>query len=383
MKKDIKYIGFYNAPNSSKTERSGALSAINKMNYICDSLSKIGYKVSIISPSWIIDDTKSASFEKGYVNNIDSNKKIIFFPSYHSSIKVLNKFKIFLSLGYLMFYLLFKTKTKEKVLVYHSPWLALPLLIAKKIKKLEIVLEVEEIYNKVWNLNKILTNWENLLFNISDSYVVVTNDLANLLPNKNKILLYGVYKIENNKTDLKFKDNKKHVVFAGAIEETRGGAFQFVECIPYLKENIVLHILGYGNEEDINKLLERIKLMNKQAQREVCIYEGVKKGIEFSNFLHVCDIGVNPQYVGDYMSGAFPSKILTYLCHNLLVISTPIESIQNSPFNRNISFTKNDNPECIAEVINESIYLNKPNNTDIIKKLDEEFIKNLETILKK
>ena len=55
--KNIKYIGFYDLLDS-KCKRSGSLVAINKMNYIANSISNLGVNVSIISPAWILEENK-------------------------------------------------------------------------------------------------------------------------------------------------------------------------------------------------------------------------------------------------------------------------------------------------------------------------------------
>ena len=60
--KEIKYIGFYNPPYS-KTKRAGALSAINKMDYIATAIHEAGFEVHLVSPSWMGTEPENPYFE--------------------------------------------------------------------------------------------------------------------------------------------------------------------------------------------------------------------------------------------------------------------------------------------------------------------------------
>lgn len=51
FKKTIKYIGFYDSSEFIDEKRSISLAAVNKMDYISESIVKAGYNVQIISPS--------------------------------------------------------------------------------------------------------------------------------------------------------------------------------------------------------------------------------------------------------------------------------------------------------------------------------------------
>jgi hypothetical protein len=145
MKKEIKYIGFYDLINSKYT-RVSALSAISKMNYVAEAINDAGYNVKIISPSWYTNKSFDAPYtsSKSYV--LDISKKLLFSPSFGTKGKLAEKVKIIISLVWLFFWLLKHSKEGEKILVYHSPWLALPVILASKIRRFIIILEIEELY---------------------------------------------------------------------------------------------------------------------------------------------------------------------------------------------------------------------------------------------
>ena len=47
----MKYVAFYDTPENKAEGRSYQLSAVNKINYICTVLNRLGHHVEIISPS--------------------------------------------------------------------------------------------------------------------------------------------------------------------------------------------------------------------------------------------------------------------------------------------------------------------------------------------
>jgi len=381
IEKEIKYIGFYNIENA-KVKRVCSLAATNKMDYICDSLNKAGYKVHIVSPSWLSDDVNRVKFIETSTIQLSDTKKVTLAPSFSTSKKITGYFKVFFSLCWLFYWLLINVNKNEKILVYHAPWLSLPVLCAKKIKAFHLILEVEEIYHKVWNTNTLHKKFEDELIKNSDSYIVVSDILYNLLPNKEKIILYGSYNLPKLNIK-KITNHKINIVYAGTIEKIKGGAFNVVKCIKYLTNNYTIYILGYGNMKQTLELKKLIKSENTLVGRKACLYLGVKTGKDYSSVLSKCQIGVNPQQQGDYMETAFPSKIISYLAHNLSVVSTRISSIEKSKIREYITFTIDDSPEEIANAIQSIEVMESHDYSNIILKLDDEFVTNISKLLKK
>ncbi|MCX8531517.1 hypothetical protein [Chryseobacterium luquanense] len=372
MQREIKYIGFYESP-FGKSKRNQALSATNKMDYIASSLNASGMAVHLISPSWMIDHSGTCFLEKTKTDHLSSWKKITVVSSWRTNTKIGDYLKIFWSLIWLFFFLIKNVKKDEKILVYHSPWLSLPIILAKKIKRFQLILEVEEIYGNVWQIKKILQKCEQVIIKESDYFIAVSDILAEILGSRVRAVLYGNYflpKAENIQ-----KDNSKiNVVFAGAIENTRGGAYKALECAALLPENYVVHILGSGDKNDVDSLIKHADLINSRLNRKACYYHGVLIGKEYDDFLFKCHIAINPQNEGAYMNTAFPSKVISYLCHDLKVVSTKILSIEKSKLSHFITFSKDDSSYNIVQAIlsidNSKIYDFKSS----IEKLNEDFI---------
>jgi len=379
MKNDIKYIGFYDVPDS-KCDRICGLAAANKMNYVCDVLNRIGYNVNIISPSWMGRNSE-VKFEKGKTVEIHSGLKVTFCPSWMTHNKVTGSIKILFSLVWLLYYLLVNANKDEKILAYHTPWISLPIRLAKLIKRFKLVLEIEEIYSDVWNSFKMFRKTEMKLINAADAYILVSDVLKSRLNlnNKNSIVLYGSY-IPVRKQMNRDSENI-NLVYAGSVDTTKAGAFNAVKAMQYLPDYYKLYIIGDGSKENLSKLESLIKEVNAACKREACVYNGILHGEEYSDYLLKCDIALNPQHVGDYMVTAFPSKVLSYLSHNLRVVSTEIESIKKSSVSEYIVYAKSDNPRDFAEAIL-SVNLNTSYScVSVIEKLDSEFLNSIKSIL--
>lgn len=380
-RKKIKYIGFYDT-GESQTDRVCNLAATNKMNYIADTLVEAGYDVQFISPSWMGDQTK-VTFELQKTLKIDRHKSVTYCPSWKTRSKFMRNIKILCALIWLFIYLLVTTKKDEKVLAYHVQWISLPVRLAKSIRKFDLVLEVEEIYSDVWKDGLSMKGAELQLIDSANYYIFVSDMLKEKL-NKHSsesIVLYGSYCRNKIKKNTEENHSPVKIVYAGSVERLKGGAFNAVSTMKYLPTKYRLYVLGHGSENNIKNLKSLIKEINSQKNYQTVTYLGTLHGDEYSKILTECDIAINPQNVGDYMNTAFPSKVISYLAHNLRVVTTRIVSIEKSSVADLVTFSDNDNPKTIAKAI-ESISLEtKYDSSKAIEKLHKEFSKSLQRLL--
>lgn len=372
----IKYIGFYNH-NSSIINRTCALSAVNKMDYVISSLNEIGYGVDIISPSWLVS-TEKTFFKKEERVSL-ANNNYVYAPSFNTKYKILSYFTIVLSWIWLFFYLVFKTQKNEKILVYHSIWLLVPLIFIRLFKKLDIILEVEEIYSDVNSLHRKFKKTELNFIRSSNSFLFSTDLLEKKLNLKNKpsIILYGNYQVfpKLNKPN---NDNKIHLLYAGIIDFDKRGAFNAVEAMRFLDEKYILHIIGFG---EIEELKEKIRMVNSLSKAMI-FYDGLKTGDDFVSYAQKCHIGLSTQKMeGEYLDTSFPSKILTYLGLGLNVVSCNIRCVEVSAISELVSFYNVDKPEDISKSIQEADLKSSQEIIESLMFLNTEFKKLLNKIL--
>ena len=382
-KREIIYLGFYEIPQYG-VKRYSVQSSIQKMNYFADAMVRVGYKVHIISTAWLVHSDCFFKFDTKKSIQISENIKVTYCPGIKSKVNYFRFINRYLCKIWLLVWLIINTRRQSALLVYHSLYYTKLLKIAKSIRKFKLVLEVEEIYTKVWNAYSRYHLKEMRFFETPDSFITVSDIMANTLGKKTQAVIYGSY-IINNKSKVKNLglNHFINIVYAGSIDSTKGGAINAVLTAEHLPENYIMHILGTGTSNHIHQIKTEIQRINKKKKKEICIYQGLKTGKALDAFMNKCQIALNPQHTGKYMDTAFPSKIVFYLSHHLTVVSTKIKSIENSPFVSLIEFSRDSKPESISEAIINARRIDPLLINNLFRKLDNEFVDKLKRIFNK
>ena len=343
----MKYICEFYIPVPNDEGRYYALSACDKATYVHSVLNRLGYDIEIISPSYAKKTSKTRT------DCINEHVRVTsgFSLGWHGNItKTLSRISAML---WLLKFFIVDCKRYEKIMIYHGVQNAPIFIIAKFFKKFHYILEVEEIYSEL--MQNTGFNWRGLLekkmFQISDSFVFASSQLENVCNYSSKpySIVTGSY-IPAPKLSEQYSDGKMHIVYAGLIEKDKV-AFKSVRIGKYLTSNYQIHIIGYGNDEDIKALNDLIDIINQQAK---CVvkYDGLKRGIEYSKYLQQCHIGICPlSKSASYQNACFPSKITSYLCNGLLVATTENAVLKSSVYKNSLLFVKDDDPQSFAIAI--------------------------------
>lgn len=372
--KTIKYIGFYDISGLNQN-RNAQLSAINKMNYIINVLNECDYSVKIISPAW----SKGKKI-KSLKYMIDNNEYIM-----PASLKNAGLFKVInhiYSMIWLFVYLFFNCKKNEQVIVYHSLYLMFIVTLIKKLKKIRIILEVEEIYSDVICASEKFKKRELNFINHSDKYIWVSNMLRKTFDKNNckYCVINGTYKTEKQITK-KYNDGKIHLVYSGIIDYTKG-AFNAIKLSEYLNEKYIIHIIGYGNRKIIEELNDEINKANKK-NKCIVIYDGIKKDKEYIEYIQKCDVGLSIQDNNtNYNLTSFPSKILAYLSNGLRVVCVDLPAIKDSDIKDILYFYDGNSIKNISNVIKGIDYIQKYDSRELINKLNVNTKENIKELLR-
>jgi hypothetical protein len=375
----VKYIGFY-INDINNITRNGSIAASNKMDYITSAINELGYKVEIISPSWFAD--KSRLYSKSYKFDSSDTKSIVFAPSFIANNKLTRYLRTLLSKLWLLKYILLNSKEDEDIIVYHSLALINTIKIAKMIKKFNLILETNEIYSDVIKYPNYIVKNEYRIFKEADKFIFSTellNKKLNIL-NKPYAINHGTYFVEKDR-GLRFQDGRIHVVYAGIIDSQKGGAITAAVAAQYLDSNYHLHIIGFGNENNICELNDLISNISKKTECTLS-YDGLLKGEEYITFLQKCHIGLSTQTsIGSYNETSFPSKVLSYLSNGLRVVSIRIKAIDQSKISDIIYFYNQDAPEEVANAIKDIDISESYNSKEKISELHTLFLRDLENLM--
>ena len=305
----------------------------------------------------------------------DNKRSVRYFSTFGFGSKVLNYLKRKYSLFQLKKYLLKNVNDGDVIIVYHSCSFYKMIKSLKRKKKVTIILEVEEIYGNVVK-NKQSKN-EYKIFDLVDKFIFITDLLKDKINKDNKeyCISHGTYKVEE-KINSK-KDNKIHIVYSGIIDKLKKGAFMACEISNYLSDKYVVHIIGFGKDSDIKELKDMIEESNKKNKCKI-VFDGLKMGSEFVEYIQKCDIGLSTQDpAAEYNATSFPSKILSYMANGLRVVSIKIPAIETSKVGKCIYYYEKNDP---CEIANTIMKIKTNDNYDsrvIISKLDKEFGKDI------
>lgn len=303
---------------------------------------------------------------------------VTYFRSFRGSNRICRLVNKIYVLAQLFFYIFRRINHRDYLIVYHSPRYMRLVQILKKVIGFYLLLEVEEIYGDVLK-NKRLKDREIRYFKTADSYIFSTDLLEGLVNSKNKpsTVIYGVYEVCN--LSARKNSTEVHLVYSGTFAEGKG-AMRAVEAMPYLPNEYVLHLAGYGTDREIDALKSKISSL-RPSVRDRIVYEGMLIGRDYDHLLSTCDIGLCTQdQDATYALTSFPSKVLNYLNHGLSVVATDIPPLRCSGVASCLQFYKGDNPANVACAIN-SVRINRSKNNEVICHLDRRFAEDFGRIL--
>lgn len=380
--KKIFYLGYYDLPDG---KTNVVLAATNKMSYIINVLAESGYTVEVVSAS----ASKRGERYTGGTRQVRENVSLTTFDSHtckNGFARVVNR-RIFLSR--LKRYLKNQITAGDTVLIYHSlGYYKLYKWLVERLKA-NVILEVEEIYTDVGKIRFVTSEKEERSLSYANAYIFPTQLLDEKINKTHKptVIIHGTYGVEADKK-CKFDDEKIHVqnkriihcVYAGTFDPRKGGAAA-AAAAAYLPDSYHIHILGFGSDEEVQKMKALITEISKSSKAKVT-YDGLLSGEEYIRFIQSCDIGLSTQNPdAEFNSTSFPSKILSYMANGLRVVSIKIPAIEKSAVGNYMYYYNNQTPEEIAEAI-KSVDLNDNyNGREIIAGLDKQFIESIKRIL--
>ena len=255
-----------------------------------------------------------------------------------------------------------------------------------KLKKARFILEVEEIY--ACSADGIQNYYQKEIKNILKfKYFIFVNDFLpqHLNVESDKyIVVYGSYRVAIKEV-APFEDDKIHVLYAGAIETLNKGAFTAIEVANYLPDNYKMHILGKGLDCDVQAANNRIQEINNRLGVDKVRYEGFYSGEALDNFMCKCQIGIGTYKIKDnYSNFNFPSKLLSYMCHNLKVVTGRSTCYERAEIAKDWFLYDTDEYATIARAIveaGESRYA--ADSSLLIQQLDVRLVTSFENMFKK
>ena len=366
--------GYGNADSS----RRAALSGIHKSQYISRLLHDIGVQWTSVAVSFSCGQKGKKAMEcRG-----EFGEQVIISPMLPYRTKMGQIIAKVYQRAWLCLFFLTRIQEDDVVVVYHALNKLIPLWVLRKVKKTSVILEVEEIYGAISPaMSSVKKKIERAVIQLADGYIFPNQSLFDYIDDKTKpfCVVEGNISLQK-KVTAPPEDGQIHVVYAGILNHDKGAAIitKIAEC---LSEKYVVHVIGHGEPQEIERLSKDIDAYNAHCKNAASvIYDGEKKGDDFVAYLQRCHVGLCPQIVTEnYNDASFPSKISTYLANGLRVVATDTRAIRESRLSELIEVAPYE-PKAIAKAI-EGIDFSAPLRADeVLSKVRAEQLKEMKTV---
>lgn len=371
MAQAIYYLAFY-CDRESLNNREYPKSAQTKIDYIISALNRCGVKTTVLSASGAIENIHRPAEKK----ILSSMASVEYCSSIGKTKGVLRAFDIVMVLIQLLLKLL-SLKMNDTLVIYHSPRFMSIVRVAKLLKKFSLIIEAEEIYGEIFD-NASLSKRELKFFSLADAFIFSTNNLNSLVNrfHRPSVVVHGAYTDNASITNAHRNNDAIHLVYSGTFAQGKG-ASRAIDAMMHLPKHYILHIAGYGTDEEESQICKQIQALSPDV-RERIVFEGMLLGKEFDDLLNRCEIGLCTQDANaSYTLSSFPSKVITYLNHALSVVAIRIPTLINSDVSDIVHFYDEDSPESVAKAV---LSIGKPDRTKIEGKLavlDDLFVNQL------
>lgn len=381
--KRIKYIAAFDIEANKGENRVNVLSSANKINYIITVLNQLGYGVDMISFSHTLNKKCYA----GKTIKWGENNTIKLFPTTWRGgalLKIVNLIVLYTSL---FFYVLTHVRKNDTVIMYHS-YSILWLNVLFMFKKIHLIEECEEIYGDIFG-KKWMSALEHNLLTKAESYIYPTELLNSIVNIKQKpyLVVHGSYKdvgaqffSDSKKEVVYFDPNLYHVAYTGILDPKKG-CMDVVKAAEYLDESYYIHILGFGDVEEIDMINQMIKKLELKTKCKMS-FDGLRKGQEYTNYLSHLNLGIcTLDTERQFINTQFPSKIISYMTAGVPVLCSAAKSIMTCDVSSAITFYKGNTPKDIAEGIEHARQKSAINTQKLLEDCDAKFKKELNNLI--
>lgn len=282
---------------------------------------------SIKSPITLVSmaTPEKKGFFKGYKDKLGSID-VIYLKGFQINLFI----NLLIYFIYIALFLVRHVKKNDKIILYNlTPKQALPILLMKKIIGYELILELEELYShKRYSFlkNRLNIFVEFFGFRIPDKFIVVSSYLTKFIPkSKEYIVNFGYPSNKEITKSNSSNDNGVTILYSGRLD-VEGGIEDLLEALEYIDFECNIIITGKG---PLAEKVSNIKIKNSLIKFK---YYGFVDDLHYAEILNESSICLNPiKITNRFDNASFPSKVLTYLSHGKIVVSTNFYALKDLP----------------------------------------------------
>lgn len=380
----IEYIAQYFDRNSSVKDRIFSPAGVAKMDYYLYVLKELGYNTLIYSTC--ATNKNGIQRAKHSVNKL--GQQIHYRSSFGSNLRPQIRYLDLIFGRILLFlHLLFSRDIKNTIFIVYHERLYTPIIrLASKFRKLNIIMDVEELYSVAANSKPIKIQKEIRSLNfVHARYIFPTHRLREIIIQSLNIN-YNAFAICSGNylppPGLKIVKTDKTIIYAGTFEKIKGSAIMAINAAKFLPDAFTLYICGFGTAQEIADIKARIIQHNITGEGCKIEYRGSLAGDEYIYLISKCEIGLaiqDPNH--EFNNTSFPSKILEYLRFGLKVVSSDVGVVREDKCSSLVTFFSPFTPESLANTIVNVSKIPENNSRKALVDFHEEFKKELSSIL--
>jgi glycosyltransferase involved in cell wall biosynthesis len=352
---DLTVIYLCNAVDEeTKTERNipfASPAETNKVFQVVKAMQTQAMDVSVLSlgrGSQTGDGTKFAAAEKTIGNVKITYAAFWHLPIFTHLIGALSMASIFMSL-------VRDTKSPVAVIAYNRLFHYIPTLVLAKLYRKNCFLDLEDGKNESTRLiNRVFGLFSKQVFNFlcNQGALIATNSLRKELGTKRIVVCYGCTEFSPERL-FQWDSQPVQILFGGTLmEET--GARLLIDTIEILNSNypeingrLLISVTGQG---PMSTELERYAKANGKGW--INFYGSIDRA-SYRQLIHQSHAGLSLRMpTSEYGRTTFPSKIIEFASHGLLIISTKVNDVPELLDKQSAILLSEATPECLASDLN-------------------------------
>ncbi|MFA4848745.1 MAG: glycosyltransferase [Methanoregula sp.] len=240
------------------------------------------------------------------------------------------------------------TNREDIVVVYNFlPRTAIPIIFSKFFRNYKLIVQFEELYGYMdYPYKPICWLLERFSLQSAIGFITPSHYIADILRkyrnnNARIVMSYGYPTIPILKHHFQQSPTRLQLIYSGNLDSERG-VLNFINLLPYVTDFADLTITGKG---PFSSLIEKLSQTHDNLK-----FLGFVSEDQYVNVLSEMHVCINPTPVdSNFAKYTFPSKVIFYISNSKIVLSTPLEVIKNSPYQKVIQFYEGSNPQSLRD----------------------------------
>ena len=242
-----------------------------------------------------------------------------------------------------------KNTNRQDIVVVGNflPRTAIPIIFSKLFRNYKLIVQFEELYGHMdFPYRHICWLLERFSLQYAIGFITPSHHIADVIRKYRGtdipiVMSYGFPNISRSDHCVQQSATRLHLIYSGNLDSERG-VLNLINMLPHIKDFADLTITGKG---PYRTLIEKLSQTNDNLK-----FLGFVDDDLYADLLSKMHVCINPTPIeSNFSKYTFPSKVVFYISHSKIVLSTPLDVIKSSPYKKMIQFYDGSNPESLRD----------------------------------